>query len=131
MTYSGSPNRFDIGAAPASKNWCWYYEQADLARQRQDWDRAARLGDEAFAQADYPNDPAERFPFIEGYAMAERWDDAERLSRETLSITPVMNNPLCALWARIERNGIESDAKAAAVRRVQSDLDCGFLGKGD
>lgn len=124
-------NRTVFGAAPASKNWCWYYEQADLARQRQDWDRAARLGDEAFAQADYPNDPAERFPFIEGYAMAERWDDAERLSRETLSITPVMNNPLCALWARIERNGIESDAKAAAVRRVQSDLDCGFLGKGD
>lgn len=124
-------NRTIFGTVPAVKSWCRYFEEADLARQRQDWAHVAALGDEAFAQADYPNDPVERFPFIEGYAMTDRWADAEKLSSETLAITPVMNNPLCALWARIERNSQASAEKSAAIERVQAELDCGFLGKGD
>ena len=28
--------------------WCYYFEQADLARQMGDWERVVKLGDEAF-----------------------------------------------------------------------------------
>ena len=45
--------------------WCYYFEKADLARQMGDWKQVAKLGDVAFALNDYPNDPSERFVFIE------------------------------------------------------------------
>ena len=116
-----------FGAEPAVKGWCWYYERADLARQRRDWAAVAELGDAAFAGSDYPNDPIERFPFIEGYAMQGRWDDAAAQSAAALAVTPVMNDPLCALWARIERNAEASDAAGAAIAAARAGLDCGFL----
>ena len=48
--------------------WCYYFQKADLARQMRDWETVTQLGDVAFALDDYPNDPIERFVFIEGYA---------------------------------------------------------------
>lgn len=121
-----------FGAEPAAESWCWYYERADLARQRQDWAAVAELGDAAFAGSDYPNDPIERFPFIEGYAMQGRWGDAAAQSAAALAVTPVMNDPLCALWARIERNAEASDAAGASFAAARAALDCGFLeGTGD
>lgn len=108
-------------------SWCEAFERADLARQRGDYETVAALGDAAFAGADYPNDPMERLPFIEGYAMVGRWADAERLSAETLAVTRVMNDPLCALWRRIERNAPEDAAKRTAIQSVRETLDCDFL----
>ena len=57
------------GSEPAH-NWCYYFEQADLARQMEDWEQLAELGDIAFKLDDYPNDPLERFVFVEGYALS-------------------------------------------------------------
>ena len=62
------------------------------------------MGDQAFASGDYPNDPVERFPFIEGYAHTGNWARALELSREAQIISPVVMQPmLCRLWQRIER----------------------------
>ena len=101
--------------AENSHGWCWYYEKADLERQRKNWDRAAALGDMAFEQEDHPNDPMERIPFIEAYAHVGRWEDALSQSRSAMEVTPVMNDPLCALWQRIEKDCGELP--------VQSELD--------
>ena len=57
--------------------WCYYFAQAEIARQQGDWDQVAALGDQAFALGDYPNDPAERLVFIEGYAHTGAWGRAE------------------------------------------------------
>lgn len=115
-----------FGPEPTRDSWCRYFEAGDLARQQGDWQKVVELGDTAFALGDYPNDPAERFPFLEGYAMTGRWDDALRLTNETLAITPVMNNPLCALWARIERDAPVSDEKATALEAINDLLVCDF-----
>ncbi len=56
------------GPEPAH-GWCYYFEKADLARQFGDWKTVTHLGDEAFKLNDYPNNPVERFVFIEGYAQ--------------------------------------------------------------
>ncbi len=109
--------------AENSHGWCWYYEKADLERQRKNWERAAALGDMAFEQEDHPNDPMERIPFIEAYAHVGRWEDALSQSRSAMEVTPVMNDPLCALWQRIEKDCGELP--------VQSELDgllaCDFM----
>lgn len=117
-----------FGSDPSGAgSWCEAYERADLARQRGDYETVAALGDAAFAGSDYPNDPMERLPFIEGYAMIARWADAERLTGETLAVTRVMNDPLCSLWRRIERNAPDGGAKETAIRSVRETLDCDFL----
>jgi hypothetical protein len=36
-----------------ARGWCYYYEQADLARQVGDWERVTALGEAAFASSDY------------------------------------------------------------------------------
>ncbi len=103
--------------------WCWYYEQADLERQRGNWDAAAALGDEAFALSDHPNDPMERIPFIEAYARTGRWQEALEQTGAALAVTPVMNDPLCALWDRISRTAGENPVQDA----LDGMLDCAFI----
>lgn len=102
--------------------WCWYFEKADLERQRGNWEAAAALGDDAFQLDDHPNDPMEYIPFIESYAHTGRWDDALAQTEVALNVTPVMNDPLCALWRRIDRDcgGIPIENELSEM------LDCGF-----
>lgn len=57
-----------FGSEP-ERGWCYYYQQADLARQRGDWDAIPRLLDEALDKGYYPNDPLEWIPFMQAYAM--------------------------------------------------------------
>lgn len=111
--------------AEAAHGWCWYYEKADLERQRGNWEAAASLGDEAFAGQDHPNDPMERIPFIEAYARTGRWEDALKQTRAAMEVTPVMNDPLCALWQRIERESGEDQVR----NELDEFLDCSFLRK--
>ena len=109
--------------AEAAHGWCWYYEKADLERQRGNWEDAASLGDEAFAGQDHPNDPMELIPFIEAYARTGRWEDALKQTRAAMEVTPVMNDPLCALWQRIERESGENQVR----NELDEFLDCSFL----
>jgi hypothetical protein len=96
------------GPEPAH-GWCYYFEKADLARQLGDWETVTRLGDEAFALNDYPNNPFERFVFIEGYAHIGDWDRALKLSRESFRVSKEYMGPLlCRLWERIEAETSEA-----------------------
>ena len=68
----------------------------------------------------------ERIPFIEAYAHTNRWEDAIIQTREAMKVTPVMNDPLCALWQRIERDCGENPLKAD----LDGLMDCSFLESG-
>jgi hypothetical protein len=52
------------------QGWCYYYEKADLARQRGDWDEVLVLGKEALDKGFAPQDPVEWIPFLQAYAVA-------------------------------------------------------------
>ncbi len=104
--------------------WCYYFEKADLARQQGDWQQVAALGDQAFALGDYPNDPTERLPFIEGYAHVGQWERAAELSRQSADISPVMQSVLCRLWQRINKNTPASPEKDQILPAVQTGLEC-------
>ena len=94
---------------PSHDNWCYYFQKADLARQEEDWDLVAEMGDVAFSLEESPNHATERLPFIEGYAMAGRWQDAEDLTRETLEINRFTSPMLCSLWERVKANAESPD----------------------
>lgn len=51
------------------REWCFYYQKADLARQQGDWEEVARLGDEAQGLNFNPNDQVEWMPFVQAYAF--------------------------------------------------------------
>jgi hypothetical protein len=104
--------------------WCYYFELADLARQQQDWEEVASLGDVAYNINDYPNDPSEHFPFIEGYAHMENWGRAYELTEQSQKITPMMNPLLCRLWQRIEESTPDSAEKDSTITSIHSLLDC-------
>ena len=112
---------FDLQPDP---NWCYYFEKADLARQVGDWEEVIRLGELAFAGGDYPNDPAERLPFLEGYAHSGNWQRALEISRETGAVTAVMKPVLCRLWDRIEAETAASPERAETLRVAREENAC-------
>jgi tetratricopeptide (TPR) repeat protein len=97
-----TPDPVVFGPEPAH-GWCYYFEKASLLAGQGNWQAAADLGDQAFALGDYPNDPMERFVFIEAYARTGNLERARELSDEVLKITPLTKTPLDTLWERIEK----------------------------
>lgn len=97
------------------ETWCFYFQKADLARQLGDWVEVVALGERAFALDDHPNHPAERTPFIEGYAMQGETQRALELTRTSYEVTPLMQPMLCALWARLGANGVDTNNVETAM----------------
>jgi hypothetical protein len=106
--------------------WCYYFEKAELARQLDDWEEVVKLGDEAFKlKNDSPNNPVERFVFIEGYAHAGKWDRALELSKTSYKVSKDYVGPLlCQLWKRIGAETDQSPERSAVLDQVQNSFAC-------
>ena len=112
------------GPEPAH-GWCYYFQKADLARQMGDWDEVVALGKQAFASGDYPNDPIERFVFIEGYAHQSDWEIAVELSQSSYQVSKkYVGPPLCKLWERIARETESSSKQNVILETVQKKFEC-------
>jgi hypothetical protein len=106
------------------RTWCYYFEKADLARQQGNWEQVVALGDQAYATGDYPNDPMERIPFIEGYAHVGSWERAVELTHESLNVTPMMEPVLCRLWERISTATPTSPEKDETLQKLYDEMNC-------
>lgn len=115
----------DVYGPEPSHGWCYYFEKADLARQNGNWDEVVRLGETAFALDDHPNDPVERFVFIEGYAHVGGWKKAVELSVESYKVSKNYVGPLlCKLWDRIERETKNTSERASALLQAAENFEC-------
>jgi len=116
--------------------WCYYFEKAELARQAGDWEQVVELGDKAFKLDDSPNDPVERFVFIEGYAHMGDWERAIELSKVSYRVSKGYVGPLlCRLWGRIEAEtdesrrpatdgSVEEAKRSASLDTIRNMLSC-------
>lgn len=106
--------------------WCYYFEKADLARQFGDWEEVVKLGEKAFElENDSPNDPVERFVFIEGYAHMGDWQRAVELSRVSYRVSRDYVGPLlCGLWERIETESTGGAERSEALVEIQNMIAC-------
>ena len=96
---------FDEGPA---ETWCLYFEQADLAGQRGDWQRVAALGDQAFVLEDQTNEVTELFVFIEGYLRVGELENAKQVSDYlNLRSGGRYDQATCDLWREIETEGAD------------------------
>jgi hypothetical protein len=109
----------------ASLDWCHYFQQAELARQMGDWERVVEIGDIALALNDTPNDPVERFVFIEGYAHTREWKKAVELSTTSYKISRSFVGPLlCRLWDRIEQETERTPEQVSTLLQVRVKYGC-------
>lgn len=117
------PNQF-YGDEPRH-GWCYYFTKAELARQAGDWAEVVKLGDEAFALDDHPNDPIEYFVFIEGHAHSGDWKKAVELSQISYKISKdFVRGPLCKLWSRIARETEKTVEQKVTLDTVQNKFEC-------
>lgn len=80
ILYSSAQAQFPVNIFGAQKkDWCYYFEQADLARQKKNWQTAASFADEAAQKRFTPSHDSEWLPFIEAYIYLDRYEDASRL----------------------------------------------------
>ena len=63
------------------RGWCFYYQQADLARQRGEWNAVTTSLDEALDKGYYPNDPLEWIPFMQAYAVQGNVDEMREMTK--------------------------------------------------
>ena len=109
-----------LGAEP-DHGWCYSFEKADLARQREDWETIVELGNEAFSASLEANNPLEYLPFIEGYACVGQWDKALDLSEKVRAIKPYRSE-LCKTWSRIQE--VTGGENEAVIRDLRVGLGC-------
>lgn len=69
-----------FGSEP-ERGWCFYYQQADLARQRGEWDKIPALLNEALDKGYYPNDPLEWIPFMQAYAVQGNVEEIREMTK--------------------------------------------------
>jgi hypothetical protein len=105
--------------------WCYYFQQADLARQFGDWDQVASLGDAALKLDRPSQDPAELFVFIEGYAHTGKWARAIELSKEADKTSPeIVGEMLCRLWERVESETTPGVGRSGALSEIRMLFTC-------
>lgn len=116
------PRQFYRGV---ESDWCIYFARAELARQKGDWGEVVRIAELAFALNDTPNDPVERFVYIEGYAHTGDWKKAVESSKDSYRISKSFVGPLlCNLWDRIGRETANSPERATALDDARNEFEC-------
>lgn len=122
---NGTAKMPDIYGPEPTHGWCYYFEKADLAAQAGDWSRVVQLGDTAFQLNDYPNDPVERFPFIEGYAHEGNWTRAKELALQSYKVSPHYVGPLlCKLVTRMERELGSDNVNKSSLNDLRTKFSC-------
>jgi hypothetical protein len=122
---ASNPLEVVFGEEPAH-GWCYYYEKADLARQFNDWQEIARLGDEAQKLGFGPNNPQEWMPFIQGYAMAGRWEQAVNTTIHVWHVNRLLSPRVCRLWEQVFNNTMRPEEFNEELASMLSRLKCSF-----
>jgi hypothetical protein len=75
--------------------WCYYYQQASLARQIGDWRRIGELYTAAVTAGLKPADPSEYFVFFEGLVNLGRVEEARTIADNEINGNPAVKYSLC------------------------------------
>ncbi|WKZ46633.1 MAG: hypothetical protein QY306_12520 [Anaerolineales bacterium] len=112
------PPTYAFGVEP-DHSWCFFYEKADLAVQRQDWALAAELGNEALSLELSPYDVVEWYPFIRAFAMTADIKKLEVIALKTAG-DEYFNDQLCRVF-QDESNEYKPDPN---IQRLLVQLFC-------
>ncbi len=107
-------------------DWCYYFEKGDLAFDRQEYDEALRLFDEAQGKNLWVGNPTEMRPFIKSAAFAGEWEKAVKWTEEANNRHPDLTTDYFEnLWNIIDRDVPGSEEKSQAIAAVREMLASG------
>ena len=95
------PPTIIFGAEP-EHGWCYYYQKADLARRRGEWDTVLEIGEQAFGQGLEPKDLIEWMPFLQAYAVSGEMGRLSDLA-PIIGSQPFIAEQACRILASTER----------------------------
>lgn len=105
--------------------WCYFYARAELARQMGDWKSVIQLGEDARRLGYAPEDSIEWLPFIEAYARASQWDEAERLATLAVKSDARVRKGVCQVWGRIHSATAQPAGGRERSEALMSAFECG------
>ncbi|MCG2788245.1 MAG: hypothetical protein L6461_24415 [Anaerolineae bacterium] len=108
----------------SSRNWCYFYQKADLARQFQRWQDVVQFWQQAEELNKRPANGFEYIPFIEGYANTGDWKTARNLTDVANRISPAMYHSLCPVWKNLYTTTPNSSMKNDEYQEVIHFLGC-------
>lgn len=100
-------------------SWCRSFQKADLARQSEDWQTIAAIGDETLPRFS-AGEASEYIPFIEAYAQLERWQDVTPLIDQVHAMNRELDSVLCPILQQILADKMPADS--ALFGHVQASL---------
>ena len=109
----------DIFGTDYVHDWCYYFEKADLAFDRQEYSEALRLYDEAAANGISVGNATEMRPFIKSAAFSGDWNKALDWSVTANNVKPEQTTGYFAnLWRILERDVPNSPGKTDAITKA-------------
>lgn len=111
------PAEFIFGTEPAqAQSWCYYYQQAELALQNEDWEQIIQIGEQVALLHLSPNDRIEWMPFLQAYAM--KGDvKAFKATAIKMDISPFMRREACRTLLQMQ------EMDSAFTPEIQSLMD--------
>jgi hypothetical protein len=104
--------------------WCYYFEKAELARQKGDWKKVAELGNEARVQGYVPGDALEWLPFIEAYVIMGDYQIAREISILAYEDDSRPRKGLCHTWSRIQTEGRGWEDVKTLASEMLEEFEC-------
>jgi hypothetical protein len=100
---------YSFGSEPPHE-WCYYYQKADLARQQNDWQTVAELGDEAQKLGLHPNDQIEWMPFLQAYAWIDDIKQVRAIAKR-INTDPFYQDQACQNLKALADYGLPRSAE--------------------
>jgi len=120
---NSSPPTVIFGDEP-NHTWCYYYEKADLASQKNEWQTITRLWKEAKQQDFRPRNSVELIPFIEAFARTGEWQTARELTNNANVYLPRAQSLLCTQWRKIEKSTQPGKERDMIIKQIKDKLGC-------
>jgi hypothetical protein len=96
--------------------WCYFYQKADLARQRGEWEEIPVLLNQALDAGYYPNDSLEWMPFLQAAAVQ---DDVKQVREMTKILTAdkILGMQVCDLMMDFAQKETLSDEMKSVIEQ--------------
>ncbi|CAG0963069.1 hypothetical protein ANAEL_00744 [Anaerolineales bacterium] len=96
--------------------WCYFYQKADLARQRGEWEEIPVLLNQALDGGYYPNDSLEWMPFLQAAAIQ---DDVKQVREMTKIVTAdkILGIQVCNLMTDFAQEQTLSDEMKSVIEQ--------------
>lgn len=95
-------------------DWCYFYQKADLARQRGEWEQVPVLLKEALDQGQYPEDALEWMPFLQASAVLGDVDQV-RSTAKLVTTDKFLRLQVCGIMTDFMEKEILSDEVKAVI----------------